>query len=217
MAQPGVFLPAMLRHPPGQRHQFPQAKAQPKTPLQVALYHPEGESALLPQHAYFALHRKAEPLPTRRYGAPVRVGGPPLPAPWAGPLQHHMLGYPCPYPRQGDHLAAAAHPPAAQSNLAIGAIGGGMLHPVGRLLPAAGEAVAALLALLLILPGAGGPVGLDPRRRLRLLQHPLAASVGLPTLLSALPKPQCGSGVDQPVQSTPHGRGPLNQQAVPWL
>ena len=176
LAQPAVLLPAMLRRPPNQAHQFSQAQAQAKTPLQVALYHPEGEPALLPQHAYFALHRNAEPLPPHRYGAPVRVRGPPLPAPWAGPLQHHMLGYPCPYPRQGDHLAATAHSPAAQSNLAIGATGRGVFHPVGGLLPSPAKAVGPLPPFSL---GAGGPVGLDPRRRL-----PLLHSIGWRLLLA---------------------------------
>ena len=153
----------MLRRPTGQRHHFPHAEPQAKAPLQVALNHPEREPALLPQHAYFALHRNAEPLAAHAQGAPIRFGRPPLPALGAGAFEHHVFGCPRPYPRQGNHLAAAPHPPAYQRNLAVGATGGGVLHPAGGLLPPPGETVGPLLAFSL---GAGGPVGLDPRRRL---------------------------------------------------
>ena len=156
----------MLRGPTDQSHQFPHAKAQAKAPLQVALNHPEREPALLPQHAYFTLHRNAEALAAHAQGTPIRFWRPPLPALGAGAFEHHVFGYPRPYPGQGNHLAAAPHPPADQRDLAVGATGGGVFHPVGGLVPPPGETVGPLPPFSL---GTGGPVGLDPRRRLPLL------------------------------------------------
>ena len=77
-----------------------------------------------------------------------------------------MFGYPRPYPGQGNHLAAAAHPPAYQRNLAVRATGRGVFHPVGGLVSSPGKALGPLPPFSL---GAGRPVGLDPRRRLPLL------------------------------------------------
>ena len=134
----------------------------------VALNHPEREPALLPQHACFTLHRNAKPLAAHAQGAPIRFRGPPLPALGAGAFERHVFGYPRPYPGQGNHLAAAAHPPAYQRDLAVRATGGGVLHPVGGLLPKPGETVGPLLPFL---PGTVRPVGLDPRGRFRLLHR----------------------------------------------
>ena len=132
----------------------------------VALNHPEREPALLPQHACFTLHRNAEPLAAHAQGAPIRFRGSPLPALGAGAFERHVFRYPRPYPGQGNHLAAAAHPPAYQRNLAVGVTGRGVFHPVGGLVSSPGKALGPLPPFSL---GAGRPVGLDPRRRLPLL------------------------------------------------
>ena len=106
----GRTPPGHAPPPPGSTQPVPP-RSQPKTPLQVALYHPEREPALLPQHAYF--NRNAR-------GRTFWTLAPNLPGPDT------------------------------------------MLHPVGQLITKNCKAVAALPTLLLILPGAGGPVGLDP-------------------------------------------------------
>ena len=170
----------MLRRSTGQCHQFPHTKAQAKAALQVALNHAKGEPALLPEYAYFALHRDAEALPSHGQGAPIRLGGPPLAALPAGAFQHHVFGHPRPQPGDGYHLTAPAHPPALQGKLAIGTTGRGVLHPVGGLLPPPGKAVGTPFTFCLEV---GRPVGLDPRGRLPLL-HTIRRRTGGRLLLA---------------------------------
>ena len=142
----------------------------------------DGQPPLFPQRGDAAEHVEAQALAPQCCAVQLRGGHSAPPTHWAGPGDADMLGDLHRNHRQLDDFPSAVDPTASQVRPAIGTVLHHVLHPMGRCHARAGEAVASLLAGLLLRWGLPGRFRLEAGHSERATRFGLAFQFGNPPL-----------------------------------
>ena len=163
-------------------HDGPHAEAQLMHGVQIPLDAADGQPPLFPQRGDQAEQVDAEALLTQDHAAQFRRRCAAPSARRASPSNVDVLGDLRGNHRQLDDLPSALDPAAGQVGAAIGTVLHHVLHPVGRCHARAGEAVASLLAGLLLRWGLPARFRLEAGHSERAARFRLAFQFGNPPL-----------------------------------
>ena len=142
-------------------HDGPYAEAQLMDGAQIPLDAADGQPPLFPQRGDQAEHVDAQALLAQDHAVQLGWGQTATPTPGVDPGHIDVLGDLRRNHRQLDDLPSALDPAAGQVGAAIGTVLHHVLHPVGGCHARAGEAVASLLAGLLLRRWLAARTGLE--------------------------------------------------------